>query len=539
MEFRTINQSKIRRWVPVLLAVALVATMLLTAPLTGKGTQAYAASTPAFGDTVYFGRYPQGLVNASNPTERPAVGKEGVDWVRQTVKLYRTSYTSTFGDPSDGQDAYYKIEPIAWRVLDNRNGKLFLLAQDIIDAKPYHVQQVPREDMTWETCTIRSWLNGYTVRTEDASVANPYEDSFIGKAFTAGEGSAVATTALNNPNNTNLLYAEAYGNDYWYDTPGGNDTNDKVFFLSLVEIIDNQYGFNNVYRNNDTARRAKTTPFARANYGYTGEPDSIDEGGHGYWWLRSPGISSYSAAFVTYSGNLYVDDRNPYPGIAVRPALNLNMSAVTLTDKGSGVWTATASDTPSSAQQDNSTVEPIANPSTAAIQPSSLTGATVAPIANAQWTGRQITPSVTVKLDNKTLEAGTDYTVTYGENKNIGIGIVTITGKGSYADSKMATFNIVPQKTSIKTAKAGKRQVKLTWAKAAAAQKISGYEIRYKSKNSKKWAVKTAKAKATYLTVKGLKKGKVYQFKIRAYKSAHGAKYFAPWSTTKTCRKVK
>jgi hypothetical protein len=168
-----------------------------------------------------------------------------------------------------------------------------------------------------------------------------------------------------------------------------------------------------------------------------------------------------------------------------------------------------------------------------------VSSAAVPAIADTQWTGAQLKPAVSVTLGGKALKAGTDYTVSYGANKDIGKGTVTITGKGSYTGTKTASFKIVPKKMSLKSAKAGKKQVKAAWAKAAAAQKLTGYEIRYKDKKSKKWKTKTAKAKATSLTVKKLAKGKAYQFQIRAYKTVSGEKYYAPWSATKTSEKVK
>ena len=66
------------------------------------------------------------------------------------------------------------------------------------------------------------------------------------------------------------------------------------------------------------------------------------------------------------------------------------------------------------------------------------------PGSNWIWTGKQITPKVSVKYGNKTLEKDTDYTVTYGENINSGdkAGTVTITGKGDYEGTITKTFKI-------------------------------------------------------------------------------------------------
>ena len=48
----------------------------------------------------------------------------------------------------------------------------------------------------------------------------------------------------------------------------------------------------------------------------------------------------------------------------------------------------------------------------------------------------------TVKMGGATLKAGTDYAVAYADNTNAGTAAVTITGKGNYAGTLKATFNI-------------------------------------------------------------------------------------------------
>ena len=63
-------------------------------------------------------------------------------------------------------------------------------------------------------------------------------------------------------------------------------------------------------------------------------------------------------------------------------------------------------------------------------------------------TGEQIKPEIRVVCGNKVLTEGTDYTVSYGENKEVGEGTVTITaveGSKEYTGSKTVTFNIVEE----------------------------------------------------------------------------------------------
>lgn len=74
----------------------------------------------------------------------------------------------------------------------------------------------------------------------------------------------------------------------------------------------------------------------------------------------------------------------------------------------------------------------------------SLANATVDAIADQNYTGYQIYPTVTVRLGGKTLVNGTDYYVTYTNNTTIGTAYVTITGRGTYAGTSTSTsFRIV------------------------------------------------------------------------------------------------
>ncbi len=59
------------------------------------------------------------------------------------------------------------------------------------------------------------------------------------------------------------------------------------------------------------------------------------------------------------------------------------------------------------------------------------------------YTGKEITPTVTVKLNSKTLTNGTDYSVAYKNNTNVGTATITVTGKGNYTGSVSKTFTIV------------------------------------------------------------------------------------------------
>ena len=76
------------------------------------------------------------------------------------------------------------------------------------------------------------------------------------------------------------------------------------------------------------------------------------------------------------------------------------------------------------------------------VNPKALTANMVQPIASRPYTGSAIEPTVTVNVGKKTLTAGTDYTVTYKDNTNVGTAKVIVTGKGNYAGSVEIKFNI-------------------------------------------------------------------------------------------------
>ncbi|SDB36041.1 MBG domain-containing protein [Eubacterium oxidoreducens] len=80
------------------------------------------------------------------------------------------------------------------------------------------------------------------------------------------------------------------------------------------------------------------------------------------------------------------------------------------------------------------------------------------------YTGKALEPKVTVENGSKTLTAGTDYTISYKNNKNIGKATVTITGKGSYTGVVNKTFTIsAPAKGKVFTV--SKCKYKITDAK--------------------------------------------------------------------------
>jgi hypothetical protein len=121
---------------------------------------------------------------------------------------------------------------------------------------------------------------------------------------------------------------------------------------------------------------------------------------------------------------------------------------------------------------------------------------------------------------------------------------VTVTREKS-ASTPLAVVKVA--KTKITKLTVGKKLVKLAFKKLAKSEKITKYQIRYHYKIGKKWSkwatktvtVKSSGASTATTTIKKLKRGKQYQFGVRALKTVASQKHYAPWSTTKTSKKVK
>ncbi len=193
---------------------------------------------------------------------------------------YKVGKTIEFGNYPQDKDGTEK--PIEWIVMKNEGNQVLLLSKYVLDAKPYNNEEWG--DVTWETSDIRQWLN----------------NEFYTTAFNKAEKAKIQTSLTKNEDNSK------------YGTSGGNDTEDKVFLLSEKEA--------ETLFSNDDERIAKVTGYAEKSGVYVNEEKVA------WWWLRSPGRYSSSAAVVGSDGWVYGDGSivsGAYDG--VRPALHLNI----------------------------------------------------------------------------------------------------------------------------------------------------------------------------------------------------------------------
>ena len=159
--------------------------------------------------------------------------------------------------------------------------------------------------------------------------------------------------------------------------------------------------------------------------------------------------------------------------------------------------------------------------------------ATVSGISTKAFTGKNITQSITVKYNGKTLKNGTDYTVSYSNNKKIGTATVKIAGKGSYTGTVIKTFKINPAKQEIQKLTAKSKAFFVDWAQKGSA---TGYEIQYatNSKFTSAKKVTITNNKTDTKTITKLSGKKKYYVRVRSYTTVKGTKYYGAWSASKS-----
>ena len=164
----------------------------------------------------------------------------------------------------------------------------------------------------------------------------------------------------------------------------------------------------------------------------------------------------------------------------------------------------------------------------------------IAPIADQAVTGEQIKPAVTVTNGNTKLVEGKDYEVSYGENKEIGEGTVTIKALSSnknYTGSQTVKFNIVKDapvvgKTEISSVKVVGN--KATVILSGDAEGASGYDYVISTDKdcttSKDYDAISKNQVKTSTAFKYVQKGTYYAYCHAWTRDKNGKKVFGEWS---------
>ena len=207
-----------------------------------------------------------------------------------------------FGSYEQDNNTSNGKEDIEWRVLAKDGNRILVISRYALDCQQYNTSDT---DVTWETCSLRKWLNG----------------TFLSTAFSEDESAMIPKVTVSADNNPN------------YDTSPGKSTKDQVFLLSITEASE--------YYNSNDARKCAATDYAIEKRTFISYSNNVDGKATCAWWLRSPGHKSDYAANVSTDGSVHdsgfnvdmagsvVDAvRGIYTtGNAVRPALWINLGS--------------------------------------------------------------------------------------------------------------------------------------------------------------------------------------------------------------------
>lgn len=184
---------------------------------------------------------------------------------------------------------------IWWEVIAVDGDRALVISRNSVDWKLFNEQY---ENVTWETSTLRNWLN----------------DTFYNSTFNSEERSKIFTTTVENPDNPDS------------GVDGGNNTEDRLFLLSVYEVEE--------YYEREAFREAWLSSKARSS-AQEYNPDGYISGLSSSWWTRTPGDDGLSficvdshgefetrptglASDLYTSGIVVADDKN---GAGVRPAM--------------------------------------------------------------------------------------------------------------------------------------------------------------------------------------------------------------------------
>jgi hypothetical protein len=156
-----------------------------------------------------------------------------------------------------------------WKILDIKDGKMLILTDEIIEQRDYHSK---KENITWEHSEIRNFLN----------------NDFL-ERFSVSDIKRTIPTLNKNTDNS------------WYATCGGRDTIDRVFLLSLDEIV--RLYFGNSSRLLDNPKKNQRYWFERKDENNK-KRRALFIDSPWWWWTRTPGKNNKVSVYIHGDGNI-------------------------------------------------------------------------------------------------------------------------------------------------------------------------------------------------------------------------------------------
>lgn len=165
-------------------------------------------------------------------------------------------------------------EPIEWKILKKDSNKVLVVSNVCIENQSFYPNTSSIN--TWETSTIRAWLNDdflYSFDTKERNI---------------------------------ILYSNIENDTYVLNSDSGNQTQDFVFLLSLNEAQS--------YFGSNSPRSCSFSPKADADDYYM------------YWWLRTKGKGDYATIYVNKNGEIITKGISYTYELGIRPAMWIDIS---------------------------------------------------------------------------------------------------------------------------------------------------------------------------------------------------------------------
>ena len=154
----------------------------------------------------------------------------------------------------------------------------------------------------------------------------------------------------------------------------------------------------------------------------------------------------------------------------------------------------------------------------------------IAKIANQKYTGKAKKPTPTIKYAGHKLKKGTDYTLAYAKNKNVGTATLTVKFKGSYTGKVVKKFKIVAPKV-------GKPHITYWyhgsyWSRIEfdSGSNATGTQLRIVGGGGPTYDKHIKGGSGEGWCEKGYANARV-KFMIRSYKTVGGKKFYSAWVT--------
>lgn len=190
---------------------------------------------------------------------------------------------------------WYKYEPIGWTILEDKDEKLILISDSILDSQDFCYSKSIYEfshnggsgyGNNYELSDIRRWLN----------------NNFLNTAFNETEREKIVSSFVDNSSNTTNKETNSYS---------CNSVNDKVYLLSYADV--------NRYYADSSNRSAFGTGYAKCQGLYTTKNSNSS------WLLRSPyGENPDRALCVDTFGDAQYATNVFNTSIGIRPVICIN-----------------------------------------------------------------------------------------------------------------------------------------------------------------------------------------------------------------------